>query len=468
MYFCTETSFLTTNTVQEQVIDRLVSRFNAFWEHEALPDGCILLAFSAGIDSVVLGQLLQHTQRPFALAHCNFQLRGTDSDQDAEWAGAWAAEHHVLFHETRFSTHAIAQQEGVSVQMAARKLRYAYLEKVWKTEGYAAVATAHHQDDVLETMLLNLSRGTGLRGLHGIFPYRNHLIRPLLCFDKSEIRQLARYWQLKWREDRSNARTYYDRNRIRHKVVPALRKLNPQLSRSTFRTAQRLRGAEQLLSRQMRYLQDRIFQTSADGVWLDEVVFHQHIPEKEARYLFLEEWLRPLGFSPETIQQVALADDLETGKQFRGSSHRLDRERHGWLLRVLQPRSDEVSSTLTEDTQIVRWQGRVFRIRQAEKAQSFRFQADRLQLDAECLRFPLTLRRWEDGERFAPLGMAGKHQLVADFLMHQKCTQAEKARTPVLVSATGEIVAVVGFRPAETCKVRTETRRIWEMWAEKS
>ena len=199
----------------------MVGEFTAFIKNQALftENDTILLAVSGGLDSVVMTHLFAQSSYRFAMAHVNFGLRGTESDEDERWVAALAAEHQVPFHSQRFATKAYAEEQGVSTQMAARQLRYAWFEEIRIKQGYARVATAHHQDDQLETTLLNLCRGTGVAGLRGLLPRREQLVRPLLFTHRARIEAYAREHQLTWREDRSNASDVYQRNRIRHRVV---------------------------------------------------------------------------------------------------------------------------------------------------------------------------------------------------------------------------------------------------------
>lgn len=224
------------------------------------PTDQVLLAVSGGLDSVVMAELFHRVNQPFAIAHVNFTLRASDSDEDAVFVENMAKRYGVPFHFVRFDTTTFAQERGLSIQMAARELRYTWFAQLLATYSYPYVATAHHKNDVLETLLLNLTRGTGLAGLHGILPRQNQIVRPLLFATRGQLAAFVNETGLLYREDSSNANDTYARNRIRHHVVPILNDLNPGLWQTLPRTVERLRSAEVLMRAEL----DRSWQAVAE------------------------------------------------------------------------------------------------------------------------------------------------------------------------------------------------------------
>ena len=215
------------------------------------PTRRVLLAVSGGLDSMVMAELVHRVKQPFAIAHVNFCLRGTDSDADALFVENKATEYGVPFHLTHFDTAALAAARNVSIQMAARELRYDWFARLVQEQAYTGVATAHHLNDVLETMLFNLTRGTGLAGLRGIARHQHGVLRPLLFATRAQLAAFAEEQAVTYREDSSNANDKYARNRIRHHVVPVLTGLNPGLWQTLPHTLERLRAADALLQTEL-------------------------------------------------------------------------------------------------------------------------------------------------------------------------------------------------------------------------
>lgn len=213
-----------------------------------LEEDTILLAVSGGIDSIVMCDLFSKISQKFAIAHCNFQLRGQDSEEDEVFVRKLAEDYQVPFFSKRFDTLKYAQKEKISTQMAARDLRYQWFDKLLIANQMTKLATAHHQNDVLETVLLNLTRGTGIAGLHGILPQNKHIIRPLLFLTKEEVLEYAQEHQLKWREDISNQSNKYKRNSIRNEVIPLLKELNPKLEKTFDTSIQKIQASEWMMN----------------------------------------------------------------------------------------------------------------------------------------------------------------------------------------------------------------------------
>ncbi len=410
-----------------------------------------------------MAELFYQVNQPFAIAHVNFGLRGAESDADAVFVQNKAESYGVPFHCIHFDTATIARERGLSIQMAARELRYDWFAQLLREEGYVCVATAHHQNDVLETLLLNLTRGTGLAGLHGIQARQNDVVRPLLFATRDQLADYADERQLTYREDSSNADDKYARNRIRHHVVPILTELNPGLWQTLPRTVERLRAAEVLMRAEL----DRSWQEVAEPFGAGTLLLINKLltlPEPAFR---LMEWLRPFGFTMEQTVQMLASLSQSVGQVFLSTTHRVSHERAGLLLEPL-PTQDNYEIILSHwpDAPIHipdRW---TLTIDVFDKLTDFRpptnpniacFDADRLVL-------PLTIRLWRQGDRIRPLGLNG-HKLVSDLLNDLKLSRTEREQTAVLVSGQ-DIAWIIGRRIAHHFRVTSETKRIVRfVWA---
>lgn len=430
------------------------------------PADRVLLAVSGGLDSVVMAELFQRTGQPFALAHVNFALRGDESNGDALFVRNIAERYGVPYHQTCFDTAALAAERGVSIQMAARELRYDWFAQLIQDWAYACVATAHHQNDVLETLLLNLTRGTGLAGLHGMAPRTRHVVRPLLFATREQLADYAQEHGLTYREDSSNADDKYARNRIRHHVVPVLTELNPNLLRETLsRTLERLRGAENLVRAELDRSWQTVAEAKGDQVWLptDKLMA---LAEPAFR---LAEWLKPYGFSDDQVRSMLASLNRQTGQVFTSVTHRITHDRQadgttGLLLEPL-PALTHYEVVLTDwPDALVDIAGRFqLIIDRFDKPADFRPPMDSsiACFDADRLTFPLTIRPWQLGDRFRPLGLNGS-KLVSDLLSDLKLPRTEREQTAVLLSGN-EIAWVIGRRIAHPYRVTDETRQVGQI-----
>ena len=415
----------------------------------------LLVAVSGGQDSVVLLDALHRLGVPLAVAHCHFGLRGDEADADEQFVRKLAKQYAAPYFVEFFQTKAFAEQEGISTQMAARALRYAWFEQVRRREGLAYVATAHHQRDAAETMLLNLTHGTGLAGLHGIPAKNGHLVRPLLPVDKPALFDYLVENGLAWREDASNDSPVYQRNRLRLEVLPVLRDINPNLDRTLQITAERVGGAEEIVR---RYVAD----TAAEAQRTEAEITYLRIDtlrKTAATALVLHELLRPFGFSYLVTKDIVAAFGAESGRQFDSPTHRLVKDREQL---VITPRRLESFGThqVAAGQETLKIDGLHLRLALHEAAGFAIGRAkNQAALDADKLKFPLTVRRWQEGDWFMPIGLKGKKKL-SDFLIDQKIPLNLKDDVRVLTSADGKIAWVIGLRPDERFKVTEETQSV--------
>lgn len=415
----------------------------------------VLVAVSGGLDSVVLLDVLHRLGAKVAVAHGHFGLRGAEADADKQFVRKLAKQYEAPYFAEFFQTKAFAEREGISTQMAARLLRYRWFEQVRAANGYAAIATGHHRRDQAETMLLNLTHGTGLAGLHGIRAKNERVVRPLLSQAKDDLYDYLVENRLIWREDASNDSPVYQRNRLRQQVLPVLREINPNLDNTLAATAERVGGAEEIVR---RYVEDTAAQARRDA---PEATYFSiaTLQNTAATTVVLHELLRPFGFSwPVTKEIVASLGGL-SGKQFDSPTHRLVKDRDQL---VLTPRRLAQYGTfqLAENQEDLLADGLRLRATTHDGA-GYEIPRSRstAAFDSDKLQFPLTLRRWQEGDWFMPLGMKGKKHL-SDFLIDQKVPLNLKDEVRVLTSADGKICWVVGFRVDDRFKVDEDTERV--------
>ena len=421
------------------------------------PADRVLLAVSGGLDSMVMAELFHRINQAFAIAHVNFSLRGAESDADADFVKNKAESYGVPFYLIRFSTTAVAQERNISIQMAARDLRYDWFAQLIQEHAYACVATAHHQNDVLETLLLNLTRGTGLAGLHGISIRQNGIIRPLLFATRDRLAEYANEQGLTYREDSSNADDKYARNRIRHHVVPVLTELNPGLWQTMPRTVERLRAAETLMRAEL----DRSWQTLAETHGAGTLLPTAKLLALSEPAFRLMEWLKPFGFTTDQATQILQTLTQSIGQVFLSATHRITHERPGLLIEPLLMQTDyEIVLTEWPNAPIDVAGRFTLTVDVFNKPNDFRPPTDPNMacFDADRLVFPLTIRPWKSGDRFRPLGLNG-HKLVSNLLNELKLTRTEREQTAVLLSGN-EIAWVIGRRIDHRFRVTDETKQI--------
>ena len=412
-----------------------------------------LLAVSGGVDSVVMAHLFHQAGHPFAVAHCQFQLRGAESEEDAVFVRQLAQEYGAPFFIRHFETKEYAAQKGISTQVAARELRYEWFAELCATQGFAQVATAHHLNDSVETLLLHLARGTGIRGLRGIPAQNGQVIRPLIHATRAEILAYAQEHGLQWREDSSNAVDVYTRNMIRHRLVPLLEEINPRFVQSAAETMARLSETEAIQQALLRHWWQEKSRTEPDGVQRigrNEVLNMPH-PE-HLLYLILEE----KGFSPEQCRQLAAGLNGEAGLELKSDTHCVLIDRNDLIINPLET-ALPVLHIQVDDLMLRLPDGRTLMLVPAAAAPPYPDGQTAVLVDSEKLVFPLQLRTWKPGDSFQPFGMGGQAQKLQDFFTHQKLSRLEKDRTWLLFNGDGAMIWVVGLRSDERFRVGQKT-----------
>ncbi|PSR56676.1 tRNA lysidine(34) synthetase TilS [Adhaeribacter arboris] len=417
----------------------------------------IIAAVSGGIDSVVLCDILSELKVNFAIAHCNFGLRAEESDADELFVRKLAKKYNVPFFSEQFNTKAFATQEKISTQMAARTLRYNWFEKLRQQHSYDLIAVAHHQNDSVETILLNLTRGTGLPGLHGIAPKNGSLIRPLLCLQKDDIYDYVTAQQLIWREDSSNETTLYQRNKIRHEVIPVLKQLNPNLEHTMQQTAAKINAAEIIVRDHVQKIREQALRSENGISYLNIAA----LPDTEALPLILFELLQPYAFTFEVTQMIIPALNGESGKIFSSATHTLVKDR---AQLVITSKDTEAFGSYELGAGQTEWIMPELHLRlNSVPALHYKINSNKklAALDAGLLQFPLKIRPWKEGDWFVPLGMNGKKK-ISDFLIDEKIPVNLKSTIKVLLSANS-IMWVIGHRLDNRFKVTPKTEQVLEI-----
>lgn len=437
----------------------MIDQFLTFINKQNLiqPTQKVLLAVSGGMDSVVMCDLFSKAKFDFVIAHCNFGLRAEESNEDEMFVKKLSIKYKVPFVITTFQTLEFADHEKISTQMAARILRYEWFEKIRKEHHCDYIATAHHQNDVLETVLLNLTKGTGIAGLHGIKAKKDYLIRPMLFAGKEQIFEYVVENQIIWREDSSNESNKYQRNLIRNEVVPLLKKINPNLENTMQQTIERVAAVEEIFEQEMRMLRKQITWSDSQATFVN----YKAIQTLSQPMIKLSEMLKPFHFTYQQCQNIFEAFDKEPGRTFFSPTHTLVKDRTELVitkknLQIFE--SQVIESGMREfiSENIHLHIGESF-----EKTEDFIVPAAKKKacLDADKVRFPLQIRKWKEGDWFCPLGM-NKKKLISDFLIDTKVPLNLKKEVYVLTS-NGSIVWVVGHRIDDRFKVTDKTEKVF-------
>jgi tRNA(Ile)-lysidine synthase len=409
-----------------------------------------LLAVSAGLDSAVMAELFRRAGHAYGIAHCNFGLRGDESDADEQFVKEMAGRLGVPFFSTHFPTAEYVKQHRVSIQVAARELRYEWFEKIRSENDYTCIATAHHMQDAAETILLNFVKGTGLAGLHGISEKKGSLIRPLMFATREGIVEFAALNNILFREDSSNLEIKYDRNRIRRLVIPVLKEINPSLERTFYENAERIKGYETIIAGMIRQLKDKLFDHSNRGIIKIPIA---GLRELHPLNTYLFELLRPFGFPNEMIAGIIESFDSAPGRQFFSPTHRLVKDRDNLLISERENNFTEfeIREEQVEEGMLRKYSHLISFEKHAAEGFPLVHPEDTACLDFHRLEFPLVVRTWRNGDFFYPLGMKGKKKL-SDYFTDKKLSLIEKDRCWIVESG-GKIAWVVGHRIDERFKI---------------
>jgi tRNA(Ile)-lysidine synthase len=416
----------------------------------------ILLAVSGGIDSVVLCEMFHKAGFKFGIAHCNFGLRADESDGDEAFVEALAEKYDVSFHATAFDTSAFAKKNKLSIQAAARELRYQWFENIRENFNYKFIATAHHSDDSIETFFINLIRGTGISGLHGILPKQGNIIRPMLFTNKEKITSFTKKSKLKYREDSSNASDKYVRNKLRHKIIPELKKINPSIESAIAQNIKHLRDVELIYKKAIESERKIINKENEDR----KIIPISSLKKLKPLSPYLFEFLYPLGFNSSVIEKIILSLDNTSGKQFFSETHRLIKDRSELIIERIRETKEELILISQDQKELRSAEFRLkFKAFKADQNKKIKMTAGTANLDYDKLFFPLEIRKWQKGDVFYPLGMKGKKKL-SDLFIDKKLSLDQKENIRILTSE-GKIVWVIGMRLDDRFKITDKTKKIY-------
>lgn len=436
----------------------LLPRFLEYSRRNKLftPNDRIIAGVSGGADSIAMLDLFIRIGQPVIVAHCNFSLRGDESDQDERFTRLFAEERNIPFMSKQFQTSDEAAEKHISIEMAARQLRYDWFEEIRKETGCSLIAIAHHADDSVETLMINLARGTGLRGLAGIRPVNGRIIRPMLFTGRREISEYLETRQLAFREDSSNQDTSITRNRIRHHLLPELEKINPGFRGMLLSEQAFFSEAQSLVERYVESLRKDLIRQDGNRVWITK----KPVEESGQKELLLFELLRDYGFKGRQLETILEAFDSEPGRTFSSVTHRLLVDRENL---IIEPHSGMTPTDVfldPADPDSCLQAG--FELRILSEPHFHPPHDPRIAwLDLDLLVFPLISRSWQAGDHFYPLGM-NQEKKVSDFFIDNKVNRFEKSRIRILTS-NGEIVWVAGLRIDHRFRVTPKTVRVLEI-----
>jgi len=433
----------------------MLARFKKFIQYQQLfsNDEKILLTVSGGIDSMVMVDLFKKENYLFGIAHCNFGLRGAESNDDEEFVSNYCKTNEIPFFTIQFETEKFALENKISVQMAARQLRYHWFNEIALKNNYNYIATAHHQNDVAETMLINITRGTGISGLHGILAKKNKIIRPLLFTNKKEIIQFATENNIDFREDSSNKKEDYLRNNIRHNIVPKLEELNNDAIDNFYNLSLKIQTDEILINEYVNLLKSEFIEIKNNEIYISlKIMKHQ------AKNSLLYYYLKPYNFNENDIEQIVLNYEKNSGILFESKTHVALIDRDYIIIKTLE------KSTFNYTIKLKEIENNSLKINEFSMSLitdiPTQFSNGFLYINIYNLNDKITIRNWQQGDKFKPLGMIG-NKLLSDYFIDKKINQFEKEKCLVLYNETNhDIMAVLPFQISNDYKIDYKTKYV--------
>ncbi len=435
----------------------MLSQFFSFLNNECkYKEGHkVLVAFSGGADSLALLHLFKMNGINVSAAHCNFNLRGAESDADEAFVRDFCKINEVPLYVNSFDTKEYSKQKGISIEMAARDLRYDWFQELVHKYEFNWIATGHHQDDSVETFFLNLLRGTGVKGLTGINPVHGNIIRPLMAFSRKELEAYCNENKLSYRTDSSNLESVYTRNKIRNEIIPLFQSLNPSFSDTMLKNMDRLQQISDFVTASIEDIKQDWVVEQDDTV----LISLKHVNEFKEKHLVLFELLHPYGFNGAVIDDIIETINMNaSGKQFYSSSHRLIKDRQNL---IVLPIKEDVSKNyyVSFDEDHIKIPIDI-NIERGISSESFKIDRSLLvaQFDEELLEYPLTICKWEQGDSFRPLGMKN-FKKISDFFIDNKFSIQEKENCWLMLSGD-DIIWIIGHRTDDRYKITSKTKKI--------
>jgi len=440
----------------------IISEVNSFFKKNKISkNSSFIVTVSGGPDSMVMLHVALSMKLHFIALHCNFNLRGKESDLDEKHVDNFCNKNNIELIKTHFNTIEYCKERGISIEMGARDLRYQWFNKIKKERKIDYILIAHQSNDVAETIFINLCRGTGIRGLSGIKAINGDLIRPLLSISRIEIMEYLNNNNISYRIDSSNNSTDYTRNKIRHKILPVCKEINPSILNTINNNCKNIREAEKLYDYAINNLKAKAVYNRNKEVRLDIST----IVNSPAPITLLFEILVPYGFNNHQCEDIIEGAKAISGKKFYSNSHTLVKEKGYWSL---FGKINNNSTLIIEDEGIFLKDDKELKI----KIEDFDFNNgfpknnNIALIDYDLIKFPLTLRHWKEGDSFYPIGKQKIHKKVSDFFCDLKFSQIEKSSC--LILSKGEnIVWIVGYRPDDRYKVSSSTTKIIKITSKK-
>ncbi len=420
----------------------------------------LILAVSGGIDSVMLTDLVFKAGFDFTIAHCNFQLRGAASDSDEQFVRSLGEKYGKEVLVKHFATQEYADSKKVSIQVAARELRYAWFEELianYKLQiPNSKLLTAHHADDNIETVLMNIFRGTGISGLHGILPVQGNIIRSLLFANKASIIEYAQKHHLSWVEDASNATDKYSRNFFRHHVIPLVKEVYPNADENLLANIERWKEVEQVYNQSIQFTKSKLLEHKGNEVHIPVLKLQKQQPLNTITYEIVKDY----GFTAAQTNDIIQLLSAENGKFVTSATHRVIRNRN-WLIIAPVASTEALNILIEEKAESINFENGSIQISLMENSSTFSEDANLVQLDFTKVQFPLILRKWKTGDYFYPLGMQKKKK-ISRFLIDKKLSTTQKEKVWVIES-NQRIIWVVGQRIDDRFKITPSTKQVLQL-----
>ena len=402
-----------------------------------LEDSKLLIAISGGIDSVVLAHLCSQLNLNFSLCHCNFNLRGQESDDDEAFVTSLAKSLKTLVYTTSFETEKYATKNKVSIQVAARDLRYTWFYKLLDANQYDYVLTAHNTNDNLETFIINLTRGSGLEGFTGIPPVNQKSVRPLLAFSRDDITLFAIKNGIVWREDRSNASIKYVRNKVRHKIIPILKELNPHVLESFQNTIEYLNESQSIINDAVKNITTKVVSYENDVLKIS----CKEIDKLSNKKAYLYQLLQAYGFT--AWNDIVDLISAQPGKQVFSDTHRLLKDRNFLILTTIN-KSQSIKGPILIDQKVSKITNPIkLTIQNTDDYTSKN--KEQIIIDKDLVNYPLSLKKWHHGDAMYPTGMTGSKK-ISQLFKDNKLSLLDKEKIWILADAKDHIIWVIGLR----------------------
>lgn len=408
----------------------------------------IVVGTSGGADSIALLDILHKLNYECIVAHCNFHLRGQESYRDEYFVEKVAGKYNMKYLVANFDTKKYIEEESISLEMAARELRYAWFEKIRIESNAQKIAVAHQQDDSVETILINLIRGTGIKGLTGITPINGNIVRPLLAINRDEIMTYLSDNNLDFIEDSTNKQDIYTRNKIRLNIIPLLKTINPSVSESIIRTSQNLVQVEKIYNNHIDRVKKKIFKENQINI---ELLLKEEEPQT-----ILFELLYPYGFNAVTINNIYDSIKAQSGKTFYSQQYKIIKDRKTFIIKDISNSKDVIYTLDEHQKQINKPIKLSFEYIKNIKKINFSTDKNVIYVDKSKLDYPLTIRKWIHGDKFIPFGMKGQKK-ISDYFSNQKKSIIDKENTYLLCTASNKIIWIIGERMDDRFKITEMT-----------